>query len=42
MDGIANSYIDNLIKKFEFINGLWLTDFEGNLLMSSVKKGYIN
>ena len=39
MDCLGNSYIDNLVNKFDFIQGLWLTDFEGNLFMSSVKKG---
>ncbi len=39
MESINVNYIDSLLKKFEFIKGVWITDIEGNLLASSVNSG---
>jgi hypothetical protein len=42
MEGINVVYLDTLLKKFEFIKGIWITDIEGNLLASSVNSGINN
>jgi hypothetical protein len=39
MEGINVLYLDSLLKKFDFIKGVWITDIEGNLLASSVNPG---
>jgi hypothetical protein len=41
MEGINVVYLDNLLKKFDIIKGVWITDIEGNLLASSVNPGNI-
>jgi hypothetical protein len=41
MEAINVVYIDTLLKKFEFIKGIWVTDIEGNLLASSINNGII-
>jgi hypothetical protein len=37
MDDTSNLYFSELIKKFDFINSVWVTDFEGGLITSSMK-----
>jgi hypothetical protein len=37
MDISSNQYFTDLLDKFNFIEGVWITDIEGNLLGSSIR-----
>jgi hypothetical protein len=37
MEDPSNSYFTEILKKFDFINYVWVTDFEGGLIISSMK-----
>ncbi len=34
----SDIYLKEIIKKFDFIQGIWITDFEGALLMGEVRE----
>lgn len=37
MEDSSNTYFQELLKKFEFIQGVWVTDYEGGLIATSVR-----
>jgi hypothetical protein len=37
MEDSTNQYFSELLKKFDFIQGIWVTDYEGALISTSVR-----
>ena len=35
MEDASNIYLQDLLKKYDFIQGLWVTDYEGALIATS-------
>lgn len=37
----AQTYLKEVLKKFDFIQGIWITDFEGALIMSNCRDKFL-